>query len=883
MPARLIGLDEKEAKQRLQEHGYNEIRELIHLSPFQILFRQIKHNFIVYLLFVVMIICFLLGKSVTAYTILGVIMVTVGAGFLQEFKAEKAIKALKSMIMPVSIVIRGGKEIEVPSKEIVPGDIVILRTGEKIPADAVVLEATELRVNESVLTGESREIKKMEAKTTNYKEENLLFMGTFVVNGKCVAKVLHSGMNTRFGKIAGLVSTVEKELPLQKKVNRIAKYMVVVAISISILTGLVMILRSASFSEVVLVEVLLVVIALSVSAFPEGFPVVLISTLAAGAYRMAKKNAVVNRMSIIETLGEATVVCSDKTGTITKGEMTARKIFFSDKLAELTGVGYEGEGEFIYQNKKIASYSDLTLNTLLKASVLCNDAVIERKGTDREYLTRGTPTEVSLLIMAAKAGVYKEDLKASREKEIPFSSERKLMSVLVKESSGHIVYAKGAPEILLDLCQSKQMADGIVEFKDKEKEKILAVNAKLTSEGLRTLALAFKSAKKTDKNNFEKDLIFLGLVGMEDPPRPEVAQALKLCREGGIEVKMITGDHKETALAISRQVNLGGNVVTGSELDSLTDEELSRLVKKVSIFARVKPEHKLRIVRALKKNGEIVTMTGDGVNDAPALKEAHIGIAMGKNGTDVSREVADLTLKDDNFSTIVAAIDEGRTVFYNIQKFVTYQLSCNFAELMIIFLGILLGLPLPLLALQILFMNLVTDNLPAITLGFNPSSSDVMQRKPRKNSQVLSESLIGLLIATGALMGFITLGVFYLSLNVFNQDLTTARTTALLTLICLEIANAFSFRSFRKGVLTRSLLVNKYLVLASVISMIATIIVIYSPVNEIFGTTPIGLLNWTVAISSGLIIISIFDFFKEIRRMKVSPPVEEAAYAPRLS
>ena len=874
MMKEIKGLSQKEANKRLEEYGPNEIKELLHISPFQILLRQIKKNFIIYLLFIAALLSFFVGKSITGYVIFVIITIVIGVGFFQEYKSERAIRALKQMIMPISIIIRDGEEIEIPSQEIVPGDIIVLRTGEKIPADCIVLEAKELQVNESILTGESKEIKKFALKSKKeHKNKNLIFMGTYIVNGRCIAKVLHTGMNTEFGKIAGMISKAEKELPLQKKVNNIAKYLAFVAIAVSFLTGSIMLIRSVPFSYDILVEVLIVVIALSVSAFPEGFPVVLISTLASGVYKMAKKNAIVNRMSIIETLGETTIICADKTGTITKGEMTVKQMVAGDKFFDITGVGYETTGDFLYNGQKIDVQKNIPLKLLLKTAVLCNDAKIERKGTDKEYDIRGTPTEASLLIMSAKGGIFREDLQFIRKEEIPFSSERKIMSVLCKEKQKNYVYSKGAPEILIKKCKFMQIGGNIIELNKKEKEKILDFNKKLTSKKFRVLALAYKETSSFKKNHFEEDLIFLGLVALEDPPREEVKAALKTCKDAGIKVKMITGDNKETAIEIAREIGLKKRgILIGEEIDKLTDEELSKIVNKVTIFARVKPEHKLRIVKALKQNGEIVAMTGDGVNDAPALKEAHIGIAMGKNGTDVAREVADLTLKDDNFATIVSAVREGRTIFNNIQKFITYQLSCNYAELFIIFFGILIGLPLPLLALQILFMNLVTDNLPAISLSFNPYSHDVMEMKPRRKSNILNKKLIVLLVIAGSIMGLLTLGVFYFTLNVLKQDIIIARTTALLTLIFFEIANAFNFRSFRKGVLNRSPFVNKYLIYASIISVLATLAIVYTPLNNIFETAPIPLSNFLIAIGVSLSIIIVFDVWKALKGDIVKNP-----------
>jgi len=867
------GLTKKEAEKRLRKYGLNEIRDISKTTYFKILLRQIKSNFMVYLLAAAMLISFFIGKSVTAYTILAIIFMVILAGFIQEYRSEKAISALKNILVPVSIVIRDGKEQEIQSASIVPGDVLLLRNGEKIPADCLLIEEKELRVNEAVLTGESKEASKKICSEKKYSDDNLVFMGTYIVNGRGVAKVIHTGMNTQFGKIAGLISTTEKELPLQKKVNKIAKYMVILAVVISVLTGLIMLSRSIVLNEETIFNILILVIALSVSAFPEGFPVVLITTLAAGARTMAKKNAIVNRMSIIETLGETTVICSDKTGTITKGEMTARRVFVNDAFYDVTGTGYEGKGDFLHNHKKIDINNEVTLRNLLYNAVLCNDSIIERTGNDLEFRTIGSPTESALLVMGVKAGLFKEGIKFKRVQEIPFNSERKMMSVLCEINKEKVVYSKGALEYLIKKCKFIQKNRAISKLSESEKKKILEFNKKMTSNSLRTIAFAYKKVDTFAKDHFEDYLVFLGFVGMEDPAREEVKEAISQCYNAGIEVKMITGDNKETAISIAKEIGLPGKIMEGNELDNLTDDELTKIIGPITIFARVKPEHKLRIVKALKYNGEIVTMTGDGVNDAPALKEAHIGIAMGKNGTDVSRSVADLTLKDDNFSTIVSAISEGRTIFKNIRKFSTYQLSCNFAELSILFISVLLspflGWQIPiLLALQILFMNLVTDNLPAITLGLNPSSNDSMIEPPRKNSEILNKKLFIMLLFTGSLLTVLVLSSYFLMFNIFGGTHEYARTVALFSLIGLEIVSAFNFRSYRTGVLNRGLMVNPYLVYASAISLIATFVIIYSPLNKVFETVPLGIDGLLIVAALSLSLALIFDLLKYVNNKK---------------
>ncbi|MEM4181852.1 MAG: cation-transporting P-type ATPase [Candidatus Pacearchaeota archaeon] len=861
------GLTKKEARILLEKYGYNELKEVNKKTPLKILFNQVKANFVIYLLIFAMILSFIVEKNLTGFVILGVIVIVITTGFIQEYRADKAIKALKEMILPATIVIRDGKEKEIPSKELVPGDIIILRSGEKIPADCLILEEKNLLVNESILTGESKEVSKKATKNEeDYKEENVLFMGSFIVEGKCIAKVLHTGMNTKFGKIANLISTTEKELPLQKKMNRIAKRLAIFGITFSLLTALMMILKAPQLTNERLIEAMIIAVAVAVASFPEGFPVVLITSLSTGAYRMAKKNAIVNRMSVIETLGETTVICSDKTGTITKGEMTVKKILTDGKIFDVSGVGYEGHGDFFLEKEKINPKKERVLMKLIETGVYCNDALIERTGEDKEFKIIGSPTEASLLVLASKIDLYKEDIKGKRIEEIPFNSSRKIMSVLQVKDKEKIIYTKGAVEILIEKCKFIERKDGIFRMTEKEKKKILEINKEFNSEAYRTLGLAYKPVKTNTIK--EEDLIFLGIVAIEDPPKPEVAEAIRTCKQAGIKVKMITGDNKETAISIGDQIGLSGKVIEGKELEKLTEEELSKIVGEIVIFARVKPEHKLKIVKALKMNGEIVTMTGDGVNDAPSLKEAHIGVAMGKAGTDVSREVADITLKDDNFATIVEAIKEGRTIFSNIQKFTTYQISINFSQVMLIFLAILLNLPAPLVAIQILFMNLFSDEITAITLAFNPYSHDVVNHKPRKKSEIITGPLFFMMVLAGIIMSLGSLAMFYYVLQKGKEEIA-ARTITFATMVFFGITNAFNFRSFRKTSLNRSPFTNKPLFFASLFAIIITILTIYNPLfNKIFETTPIKTFYLFFGIITSLSVLIVFDILKYINNKK---------------
>lgn len=865
---KIPGLSYEEALKRLKESGPNEIRDISKSSPLKILFRQVQKNFVFYLLLGAAIISFTVEKSITGYAILGVIFLVIVTGFIQEYRAEKAISALKNMILPLTMVVRGGKEKEIPSREIVSGDILVLRSGERIPADSVLLDGEDIEVNEAILTGESSDISKKQIHSEDkYEEENILYMGSFLVKGKCYAKVIHTGMNTKFGKIAGLISSVEKELPLQDKVNRITKIMVGIALVASVSVGIIMLTRAELTGEY-LTEILILVIAISVSAFPESFPVVLTTTLAVGASRMAKKNAIVNRMSIIETLGETTVICTDKTGTLTMGEMTVRGIISGNEVYSVTGTGYRGHGQITQDKKAVDVNQNEALRLLIKTGILCNDSKIEKLPDDHEYEVIGNQTEGALLILGAKSNFFPEDFKFERINETPFSSERKMMSILTKEAGGEFVYAKGAFEVMINKCTNIYEDGKEIKLTKEKISELQKINTHLTTKALRTLTLAYK--KNTGTSNYsEDDLTLIGIIALEDPPREEVKDAIEVCKRAQITVKMITGDNSETAVAIGKQVGIIGNVLVGKEIDDMSDSELKTAVKETVIFARVNPEHKLRIVKALKELGEIVTMTGDGVNDAPALKEAHIGVAMGKNGTDVSRSVADLTLKDDNFATIVTAIREGRTIFNNIRKFVTYQLSTNFAELSIILVGVLLapllGWEAPiLLALQILFLNLVTDNMPAITLGLNPTSKDIMNYAPRRKSSILAKPHVGTLIVLGSLMGLSALIVYYIVFNVLGQSVEVARTASLVTIILLEIVNAYTFRSFRKNVLTRSPFINKYLVVATFLSLTATIIILYTPARNVFSTAPLPINIWIFPITAAVILLLIQDTVKSL-------------------
>lgn len=862
------GLTSQEVVLLRQEFGRNVLSEKKKSSIVRIFQNQLKNNFVVYLLVAAIIISFFVGKYITAIAIFGVISLVVGAGFFQEYKAEKAVEALKNLLTLKTRVRREGQEKLVESTELVPNDIVLLGAGDKVPADAIILSGEEVTVDESILTGEAQEVvKKPYSPDGKEDKSSMVFMGTFITSGNCVVKVTQTGMKTEFGKIAELVEETQKTLPLQSKVNRITKYMVVFAISVSVLTGVVYVLQSGNITLPLIESTLILVIALSVSAFPEGFPVVLTTTLAVGVMRMAKRNAIVNRMSVIESLGETTVIATDKTGTVTRGEMTVKKIILDNKTLHVTGIGYETNGELLHDGKKYSVENDEQLTLILLSSVLCNNASFVQDENEERKLT-GSATDTALLALGEKAGFHKDNPSYIVVEEFPFTSERKMMSVETKRGDESFIFSKGAPEMLIKHCKHFLERDKVLPLTEEKIKELLGQNSELTTKALRTIAFAYKK-NGGGAHDEEEDLTFLGIAALEDSPREEVVESIEMGKKAGIAVKLITGDHKETAQAVARQIGILDTVITGEELEKMTDEQLRKEVMGIGIFARVMPEQKLRIVRALKETGEIVAMTGDGVNDAPALEEAHVGIAMGKRGTDVARSASDLILKDDNFSTIMAAIIEGRTIFNNIRKFTTYQLSCNFAELMVLFIATMLApflswsVPL-LVAIQILFMNLVTDNLPAIMLGFNPSSKDIMHGKFKKNMDILDRKLIAIVFMTGILMGSFVLLSYYISFNVLGHDAGSSRTVALVALIVIEICAAFVFRSFRKGVLTRSPFSNKYLLFASIISLLATLTVIYTPLSYVFETVQISFYEWGFSLAFGFLLLIIFDVLKFI-------------------
>ncbi|MFQ5711412.1 MAG: cation-translocating P-type ATPase [Candidatus Geothermarchaeales archaeon] len=807
------GLTEDEAKSRLQEFGPNELVAEKKISPLQILVSQFKNILIVILLFATAL-SFMIGEYIDAIVILAIVIACAILGFVQEYRAERALEALKKMLAPTITVLRDGKEIEISSKELVPGDLILLEVGDKIPADARLLEIANLQIDEAPLTGESVSVAKMvdalPESTYVADRKNMVFSGTTVTYGRGKAVVTNTGMSTEFGKIAKEVAAVEEEkTPLEKRTEEIGKWLGTLCLAVCFAVVGFGIIREYFVEGLLtggfILEMIMFGIALAVAAVPEALPAIVTGTLAIGMREMANRNALIRRMPAVETLGCTTVVCADKTGTLTKGEMTVRRIYADGRFIEVSGVGYEPRGELRAGSGGV-DVKVGALPTLMTASILCNDARLEETG-GRWYI-KGDPTEGALIVVAEKAGFHQNEIRTRypRIGELPFSSERKRMSTVHQSPEGkRIVYVKGAPEIILERCAFINEGGEIEKLRVSKKDGILKMNADMAQSALRVLGVAYKELPETvrvlDEESLENNLIFLGLVGMIDPPREEAIQAVEVCKKVKMKPIMITGDHRLTAIAIAKEMGIfkeGDIVLTGEELEGMNDEEFERIVDKVTVYARVSPIHKLKIVKAWKARGQVVAMTGDGVNDAPAVKQADIGIAMGITGTEVTKEASDMVLADDNFATIVKAIERGRWVFDNIKKYLTYLLQCNLIEIIVIGGGVLAGLPLPLLPAQILWVNLVTDGAPALALGVSPPDPDIMERPPRDPEEtVFVREVRAMLIALPLMLSPLLMLAF---LNDLALSVEEARTTLFLIFVFFELVIALNCRSLKHSV-----------------------------------------------------------------------------------
>ena len=881
------GLRPAEAAARLAKHGPNDLVQLTKVSRLRILLSQFVDALVIILIIAAAIsavLGFLNGNSGELYdAILITIIVVLNAlfGYVQEYRAEKSLEALRSLAAPKAHVMRGGEASTIAARELVPGDVVLLSAGDKVPADLRLLESVNLRVNEASLTGESAAVSKrtdpLPANTFLADRRNMAFMGTLVDAGRGKGVVVETGMQTQLGKIAGMVQQVEKtETPLQRQLARLGKQLGLMILGISAVVFVVGYLEDPNKLE----ELFLTAVSLAVAAIPEGLPAVVTISLALGVQRMVRRNALVRKLSAVEALGAATVICSDKTGTLTKGEMNVRVLFAGEKEYEVEGEGFDPRGEARHQGTRVSLSHDPDLVGTLRCAMLCNDASVRTK--DSGYAWDGDATEVALVVAGMRAGLRKEALEREmpRVAEIAFSSERKMMSTVhaAPDTGRRIVYMKGAPERVLAACDRILVGGQVRPLDEYTRKQILFRNQEMATRALRVLALATKelpSGAEVTEASLENGLVFLGLAGMMDAPRRDAIEAIRRAKRAGIRVVMITGDHKLTAMAVAREMGIlekGDLALSGDELDGLPDKALRDQVETISVYARVSPEHKMRIVDAWRAKGHVVAMTGDGVNDAPALKRSDLGIAMGITGTDVAKESADMVLTDDNFASIIAAVEEGRGIYENIRKFVAYLLSANAGEVLIMFLAtLILARPeyLPFFApVQLLWINLVTDGLPALALGVDPFPKDVMDRPPRDPKEnVLSRDVLFFIVIIAAILTVGTLGVFVLELGEHPGDIVRARSVAFTTIVFFELFLVFSIRHPRQTLWEIGILSNKNLLIAVAISAALQIMVIQVPIFEpAFDTKALDLLDWVQTFAVGFTAFLFVEMTKVVRR-----------------
>jgi len=840
------GISEQEAKQRLEKDGYNELDTETKINKLKLFLNQFK-SFIIYIMLFALVLSLVLQEYSDAVVIAAILIANAIIGYYQELSAQKSLQALKEMGVVNAKVVRDGKTKEVDSKYLVKGDVIYLEPGDKIPADARIFEAKELKVEESALTGESLAVEKNADKQDEEvqigDQHNMLFSSTNVQNGTARAVVVKTGMETEIGKITEMVKSSEKQLtPLQKRLDRFGKRLGYAVIAICVIVLAVIGIRNymeSGFSWKAMLDALLVAAALAVAAVPSGLPAVVTIALSAGVKKLLKRKALVRELASVETLGSCNVICSDKTGTITQNQMTVKKAWTLEQEAEVEGSGYEPEGEIK------ESVSEL----LFEIGKVCNNSSIGKD--EGEWKISGDPTEAALLVSADKAKVNGE---AERIDEIPFNSDRKRMSVLVKKGGNEYVYTKGAPDQMLEVCTHALQGEDKVEMTEEVREKIRDQVNKFSQQALRVLAFAYK-----EKNNDfkEEDLTFVGLQAMIDPPRPDVVESIKITKDAGIRVIMITGDYKETASAIGNDVGIEGEALTGSELGNMSDEELEEhLEKGASVFARVVPEHKQKIISALQRRGNVVAMTGDGVNDAPALKKANIGVAVG-SGTDVAKEASDFVLMDDSFTNIVHAIEEGRGIYDNIQKAIMHLLSGNLSEVLIIFIATLLGWSLPLTAIMLLWINLISDGAPALALAVDPYGEDIMQRKPKHGStnilpkpELILTCVLSVISTIGALI------LFYWAGGNDQEQLALAQTTAFTYVVISEFILLLAVRSY----FAIPVFTNKWLWIGVGASLILQAVLIYTPgLREIFELEMLGGREW-LAIGIALGSVAILSF-----------------------
>ncbi|MFV1949411.1 MAG: cation-translocating P-type ATPase [Anaerolineales bacterium] len=872
------GLSEGQILQRIDTFGTNELQEAPPISAWVRIYDQFA-NFVVVLLLVAALISAVLGEWVEASAIMIIVLLNAGLGVIQESRAEEALAALRKMASPDANVLRAGHRRAVPAREVVPGDIVFLEAGNFVPADVRLLETANLRIDEAALTGESFAVTKnalleLEENAALGDRKTMAYTGTLVTYGRGVGVVVNTGMATEIGQIASLLQTVEEDdTPLQKRLDSFGKTLGWVTLVISAIVFV-----EGMITGTDPLEMFIIAVSLAIAAVPEGLPAVVTITLALGMQEMVARNALIRRLSSVETLGSTTIICSDKTGTLTQNEMTVTNIAVDGEFLDISGAGYSVEGEFFRDGKKVNLAKEYPgILTALWIGALNNDAILETdydENGKRTLRMVGDPTEGALLVAAAKGGALPALLAQAypRIEEIPFDSERKRMVTIhaieqpeasdvspfydQKQKAWYVVAQKGAPDVVLERCTHYQSRDdNAIPLDDEQRRRILDANDRMTDQALRVLGVAYRVVENLEylqdgnlNHEIEQELIFVGLLGMIDPARPEVLPALQIARQAGIRTAMITGDYPNTAKAIALEIGLlqeGHNVLTGRELDEFSNEQLKEAVLTTDVFARVSPEHKVRIVEAFRANNEVVAMTGDGVNDAPSIKKADIGIAMGITGTDVAKETADMVLTDDNYASIVSAVEQGRVIYSNIRKFVYFLLSCNIAEIATIFLATMFGWKSPLTAIQLLWLNLVTDGAPALALGLEKGDPDLMEQPPRDPDEPILNRfmLTGITIQTIAIT-VVTLGAYWIGLTRFPE---MASTMAFVTLSFSELLRAFTARSERVPILKVGLFTNKVMNWAILSSLILLLGVVYVPfLQGIFDTVPLGWLQWEI-------------------------------------
>jgi P-type Ca2+ transporter type 2C len=852
-------------------YGFNELPAGEKESVILLFFRQF-FSLLMIVLIIAAIVSGVMGEVVEAIAIIVIVVLAAVVGFIQEYKAEQALDALKKLAVPQASVIRDGVETPLPARELVPGDVILLKTGDAIPADGRLIESMNLTVDESMLTGESRASEKsssdvLEEKTQIGDRRNMVFSGTTVQYGRGTAVVTGTGLATEIGKIASLLqTTTQRATPLQVTLDKLGRNLGIFSIVLAVAMSVLGIFRGYG-----VVEMFIWGVAIAVAVIPEALPAVMTITLALGVRRMATQRALIRKLQAVETLGATSVICSDKTGTLTQNEMTVTKVATADRVMNISGSGYAPKGEFTADGSAVAD-GDPVLLELLRAATLCNDAVYRQRSDERSWEMLGDPTEGALLVAAAKRGIMADAMRSlhPRMGEIPFSSERKLMTTLHRDGTDLLACSKGAVEVVLERSTKVLTAEGPKSLTVERKNRIAELATVLAGEGLRVLAIASAHHASHFTGDPEEKMVFLGLMAMQDPVRPEVKDAIVVCEHAGIRPVMITGDHRLTALAIGKELGIlkHGGVLTGQEIQELSDAELEAKVDNTDIFARIAPEHKLRIVNAFMNRGNVVAMTGDGVNDAPALKRADIGVAMGITGTDVSKEAADMILTDDNFASIVSAVKEGRSIFLNIRKYLVFLLSGNMGTVLALSISLLVGLPLPLVAVQVLFINFIMDGLIAISLGVEPPEPGIMRHRPRAVKEgMLSRQALLAIGVLGAAIGLACLAVYIVGLNLWGYSHREAMSLFFASLIVARLANALNCRSLSESAFTAKRKANNTLVWGMLMTAVLTVAVLFVPaMNAPFQTLPLQMRDLGGAVVVGAIVLGVAEILKAVVR-----------------